>query len=529
MATEREEQLLRDAFAAGIRRPQEIANFMAQVGHESGGFQQLQESFRYTRNVEQITGKVRSAMRDGREALEAARLDALAGRPESLAELMYGGRMGNDEPGDGYRYRGRGYIQLTGKNQYAAAGEALELDLVGQPDLAAQPGHAARIAIWYWQQNVPLEARHDARAAGAAINGRDPPNGLADREHRFEHWQRELSPERIRSLSADAADAAREEGAPVNFDNAMRVMLPPQAGVAPHITGYFGEARNGHAHGGTDFNYVGGQTGVNRQHPVVHSPVTGVVTFSGGEFGTVKIRDGRGHSHEILHLHSHTVATGQTVKPGDPIGTMGGRGPRGADQYAQHVHYQLRDPQGVLISPESFWNRAQLSTGERSEERTQQAPLRQTDRGAGVRALQETLAGLGFPDAADAPLRIDGVFGSRTAEAVRAFQQAHGLQVDGIVGSATREALGRAARDLPVGESPELSPIFRRPTPIDALLAAARDGDPATIKAALADFSETPFGRTFRTAFNGHAEEAVRSAETNAPVQGECGPRQTAP
>lgn len=524
MATERETQLLHEAYAAGITRPLELANFMAQIGHESNGLRQLEESFRYTRSAEQISGNVRSALRQGRDVLEDARIEALAGRPEQLAELMYGGRMGNDDPGDGYRYRGRGYIQLTGKNQYAAAGEALGLDLVGQPELAGHPDHAARIATWYWKQNVPHDARDDARAAGASINGRDPPNGLADRQRRFEQWERELSPERIRTL-INGETVARTAGAPASFEAAMRIMLPPSAGVAPHITGHYGEHRDERVHGGTDFNYVGGQTGVNRQHPVVHSPVAGTVTFSGGDFGTVKVRDAQGRSHEILHLDSRLVTAGQSVRAGEPIGTMGGRGPLGADQYAQHVHYQLRDPGGALRSPESFWDQTRVASGELSAGATSSGLLRQGDRGAHVRLLQDALSGLGFTGSNNTPLQIDGMFGAHTAEAVRAFQQARGLQVDGIVGSETRDAIAHAARagatrQPAAGAAPE-----PRATPLDALLAVAREGDPATLKAALAEFSETALGRSFQAAHAGPAMDVAKNTEMIASQDGQCASR----
>src|SRR5579875_3436518 len=130
MITDRETKLLLDAVAAGMLSSGELANFMAQVTHESNGLSDLNEGFRYTRGISQITSKVRSALREGPEALEAARLEALNGRPEQLAELMYGERMGNDRPGDAFKYHGRGYIQLTGKAQYREAGEALGIDLL---------------------------------------------------------------------------------------------------------------------------------------------------------------------------------------------------------------------------------------------------------------------------------------------------------------------------------------------------------------------------------------------------------------
>lgn len=197
MAMNREVQLLQAANDAGISSHKELANFMAQVCHESGGLVRLEEGFRYTKGSWQIP--VRSAMREGAESLESARLEALQGKPRELAELMYGGRMGNDQPGDGYKYRGRGYIQLTGKNNYEQAGAALDLDLVDHPDLAAAPENAARIAAWYWAQNVPEAARTDVRMATQAING--GLNGLADREVRHAKWLKALTPELMERLS----------------------------------------------------------------------------------------------------------------------------------------------------------------------------------------------------------------------------------------------------------------------------------------------------------------------------------------
>ena len=233
MTTDRETQLLQAASTAGISSQKELANFMAQVGHESGGLARLEESFRYTKGTWQIP--VRSAMRDGKEALEEARLEALQGKPEKLGELMYGGRMGNDEPGDGYKFHGRGYMQLTGKDNYRAAGEALGLELVKHPELAAEPENAARIATWYWNSRVPESAREDVTKATHAINGGE--NGLADRQTRYEKWEKALTPELMEKLSAG------DLGRPLNQQSNER--SPAVAALQPGKNDVSGVLRHG--------------------------------------------------------------------------------------------------------------------------------------------------------------------------------------------------------------------------------------------------------------------------------------------
>lgn len=228
MTTDREAQLLLDATRAGITSPKEMANFMAQVSAESQGLTRLEEGFRYTRGISQIP--VKYAHRNGDEALETARMDALKGKPEALAELMYGGRMGNDQPGDGYTYRGRGYMQLTGKENYEAAGKTLGLDLVKDPDLASQPGNASKIATWYWENRVPEKAHENVKAATLAINGGY--NGLDAREVRFAKWEMALTPELMDRLSKGEVGTPIESPGAHSRSHATHLLQPGMNGDA---------------------------------------------------------------------------------------------------------------------------------------------------------------------------------------------------------------------------------------------------------------------------------------------------------
>ena len=121
-----------------------IAAFIAQVGHESSHLVRLVENLNYSADALRKTWPSRF---DVNLANDAAR------NPEQIANIAYGKRMGNTAPGDGWKYRGRGLIQITGKNNYRACGEALGLDLIAQPELLEKPQHACMSAAWFWATN----------------------------------------------------------------------------------------------------------------------------------------------------------------------------------------------------------------------------------------------------------------------------------------------------------------------------------------------------------------------------------------
>lgn len=290
--------------------------------------------------------------------------------------------------------------------------------------------------------------------------------------------QQSAAPAEAAAAATGAASQAR------SYEHTMQVMLPPQDGVKPHITGHFGEHRGEKAHGGSDFNYVGGQAGRNLQHPTIHAPIAGTVTSVGGRYGTVMIQDADGNSHQILHMQDTQVRVGQQVQPGDPIGTMGGRGPQGANQYAQHVHYQMKDPSGNLINPESYWNKGLQQEAGRAahahgHDHAPAGTLRKGDRNDEVAELQQSLNRLGARDANGNRLAEDGRFGDNTREAVLAFQKQQGLKEDGVVG---RQTLGRIEQAQAVeARTPTGPQLGDKAHPDTALHNAIRSQLPAAI------------------------------------------------
>lgn len=145
-----------------INTPSRAAAFLAQTGHESAQFTRMLENLNYSAQGLAIQWKSRFAL-DPSATPPQPNLMALqiARQPEAIANAAYGDRMGNTLPGDGWRYRGRGLIQLTGKDNYRLCGQAIGLPLVDEPDLLLEPGPAAMAAGWYWDNNK-LNALADA-------------------------------------------------------------------------------------------------------------------------------------------------------------------------------------------------------------------------------------------------------------------------------------------------------------------------------------------------------------------------------
>lgn len=182
-----------------INTPLRQAGFIAQLGHESLRFTRVVESL-YYRDAERLAMIFRSDFDLNKnrkiEPSELALAQQFVGRPEATANFVYANQGGNgpESSGDGWRYRGRGPIQITLKNNYRSCGQALGLDLLNNPDLLLEPVHGARSAAWYWYQhgcNAPADAANVVevtRKINPALVG------LNDRAMLFEKARRALCP-----------------------------------------------------------------------------------------------------------------------------------------------------------------------------------------------------------------------------------------------------------------------------------------------------------------------------------------------
>ena len=155
--------------------PTRLCFFLAQIGHESGGLTITEENMNY--RAERLTQVWPSRFPT------LATAQPLARNPEKLGNSVYANRMGNGPPdsGDGFRYRGRGYVQITGRDGYKQVGAIAGLDLVGDSDLAADPQHALLVAcsFWQWKKLNSICDTGDFVKVTRKINGGT--NGMADR------------------------------------------------------------------------------------------------------------------------------------------------------------------------------------------------------------------------------------------------------------------------------------------------------------------------------------------------------------
>ena len=173
-----------------INTPLRLAHFLAQCGHESGGFRATQENLNYS--AKGLTGTFKKYFPTEAAATPYAR------NPVKIASKVYGGRMGNgpESTQEGYKFRGRGYIQLTGKENYTAFGKSINEDILSNPDKVAS-SYALLSAAWFFSKNG-LHKMADEGASDAVVtkitkrvNGGTI--GLADRIKHFKEYYKLLA------------------------------------------------------------------------------------------------------------------------------------------------------------------------------------------------------------------------------------------------------------------------------------------------------------------------------------------------
>lgn len=170
----------------GVITPLQKAHFMAQIEHESG-LKPIAENLNYSpQRLRQIFPKYFPTI---------AKANAYGRKPMAIANLVYANRMGNgnEASGDGWRYRGRGFIQLTGKSNYQALSTSTGIDFVKNPDLLLQEANAMIASLWFWQRNKlsPLATADDVRKITRIINGGQ--NGIDHRISLLNKYKSEIA------------------------------------------------------------------------------------------------------------------------------------------------------------------------------------------------------------------------------------------------------------------------------------------------------------------------------------------------
>lgn len=173
-----------DSFSQGDA---ELDDFLGQILHESAGLTAFTENLHYS--AERLCAVWPKRF----PTLEDAR--PYAYNPEALANRVYGGRMGNKALGDGWKYRGRTPIQLTGRDNYAHVGTLMDIDLLANPEILSRPDEALRACVLWWEDRIPDSMIGDPEKVTERVNG--GLIGLADRTHRTQLAQAAIDGEGV--------------------------------------------------------------------------------------------------------------------------------------------------------------------------------------------------------------------------------------------------------------------------------------------------------------------------------------------
>jgi len=153
---------------SSVNTTRRLCQFLGQIFVETGGLRHMEENLNYTKpdRLDAIFSKVKGTD-DARDLIRRG--------PEAIANRVYAGKLGNGDEasGDGWRYRGSGYKQLTGRANYREIGKIVGVDLEGNPELAREPAAAAKVAFAFWDMRKcsPLADAGDVEGVTEKVNG----------------------------------------------------------------------------------------------------------------------------------------------------------------------------------------------------------------------------------------------------------------------------------------------------------------------------------------------------------------------
>lgn len=224
-----EKAMLAVAKEAGITDPEELAALMATTAHESGNFRHTSENLNYSAATLMKLWPKRFPTRDKAAAVAN-------GGPQSVANEVYGGRMGNNSNGDGWKYRGRGFIQLTGKSNYQAFAKATGIDVVNNPDLLSNPDMAAKSALHFWSTRKGLRQKAqngDIAGVTKIVNGGT--NGMSDRQKKYANYLAQAKAGKL-GATASAKDGSNTNPASGGMGIMGTAKAPAAGGSTPKNT-----------------------------------------------------------------------------------------------------------------------------------------------------------------------------------------------------------------------------------------------------------------------------------------------------
>lgn len=173
-----------------INTPLRVAHFMAQIDHESG-LKPISENLNYS---------AEGLLKTFNKYFTSSQAKIYARQPEKIANRVYGNRMGNGDEasGDGWKYRGRGFLQITGKNNYIKLREDTGVDYVNNPDLLLTEADSMISACWYWKTNNinrfadkdDLDGVSDLINLGRKTDRYGDANGFKDRKEKLLKWKK---------------------------------------------------------------------------------------------------------------------------------------------------------------------------------------------------------------------------------------------------------------------------------------------------------------------------------------------------